>query len=118
MFDINDFVDLDFGWLSPTGNFTESPFGHHEESAEEICIKNGWDDEWFRWRQHYRGNSAAPYRDFLIEEKGFCLIHNPTGCDGYIVTYTKPLTKQQREFLYGYLIDKGDRFQAEQYMDN
>lgn len=31
----------EFGWLSPTGVFTESPFGTHEESAEQICEKKG-----------------------------------------------------------------------------
>ena len=37
--------EKEFGWLSPTGEFTESPFGQHEESAEEICEKKGFDEE-------------------------------------------------------------------------
>ena len=55
--------------------------------------------------------------DFLSSEKGYCLIHNPFGDGGYIVTNTKPLTKKQREFLYAYFMDKGDRFKAEQFLE-
>ena len=29
----------------------------------------------------------------------------------------KPLTKKQKEFLYGYFIDIGDKFKANQYID-
>lgn len=47
---------------------------------------------------------------------GYCLIHNPTGCGGYIVTNMKSLTKRQKEFLYGYFMDMGDRFKAEQFI--
>ena len=45
------------------------------------------------------------------------LIHNPSGYTGYIVTNMKNLTKQQKEFLYGYFMDMGDRFKAEQFVD-
>lgn len=39
-------------------------------------------------------------------------------CDRcYIVTNMKNLTKQQKEFLYGYFMDMGDRFKAEQFVD-
>lgn len=55
--------------------------------------------------------------DFLSEVKGYCLIHNPSGYTGYIVTNMKNLTKQQKEFLYGYFMDMGDRFKAEQFVD-
>ena len=85
----------EFGWLSPTGDFLESPFGHHEESAQDICEKKGF-----------------------LEVKGYCLIHNPTGDGGYVVTNTKNLTKQQKEFLYGYFTDIGDRFKAEMFLED
>ena len=35
---------------------------------------------------------------------------------GYIVTNMKSLTKRQKEFLYGYFMDMGDRFKAEQFI--
>lgn len=109
-------ADLDYGWVSPGGDFTESPFGSHEESAEEISRKRGWEEDYSNWRHDQRAETLSLYRDFLIYEKGYCLIHNPTGAGGYIVTNVRPLTKKQREFLYGYFIDKGDRFKAEQYL--
>ena len=65
-----------------------------------------------------RGNEINHLmRDFLSEVKGYCLIHNPSGYTGYIVTNMKNLTKQQKEFLYGYFMDMGDRFKAEQFVD-
>lgn len=109
-------VTKEFGWLSPTGEFTESPFGEHEESAEEICEKKGFETEYRAWRQEKLGTGEMRlYRDFLAEVKGYCLIHNPSGTGGYIVTNIKELTKKQREFLYDYFMDMGDRFKAEQF---
>ena len=107
----------EFGWLSPTGVFTESPFGTHEESAEEICERKGFVEEYRKWRKENREKNKYLMRDFLSEVKGYCLIHNPTGCGGYMVTNMKNLTKQQKEFLYGYFMDMGDRFKAEQFIE-
>lgn len=45
--------EKEFGWLSPTGEFTESPFGEHEESAEEICEKKGFETEYRAWRMYF-----------------------------------------------------------------
>ena len=55
-------------------------------------------------------------RDFLMERKGYALIHNPSGDGGYVVTSRVKLTKAQREFLYDYFLSMGDRFKAEQYI--
>lgn len=108
----------EFGWLSPTGEFTESPFGHHEESAEMICEKNGFTEEYWEWVKETGDNEIGHLmRDFIAEVKGYCLIHNPTGCGGYIVTNMRNLTKKQKEFLYGYFMDMGDRFKAEQFIE-
>ena len=56
-------------------------------------------------------------RDFLVYEKGYCLIHDPAGT-GYIVTYKKPFTKKQREFLYDYFIAAGDKTRAREYLEH
>lgn len=111
--------EKEFGWLSPTGEFTESPFGHHEESAEEICENKGFNEEYRKWRKERKGEDDCLRlkRDFLSMVKGYCLIHNPSGYGGYIVTHTKNLTRKQKEFLYGYFMDMGDRFKAEQYFE-
>lgn len=108
----------EFGWLSPTGEFTESPFGEHEESAEEICEKKGFAKEYWKWvEESEKGEINHLMRDFLAEVKGYCLIHNPSGSGGYIVTNIKELTKKQREFLFDYFMDMGDRFKAEQFIE-
>lgn len=110
--------EKEFGWLSPAGEFTESPFGTHEESAERICEKKGFDSEYRKWRKEMLGTgSLRLYRDFLSEVKGYCLIHNPSRSGGYIVTNVKNLTKRQRDFLYGFFMDIGDRFKAEQFLE-
>lgn len=100
-----------FGWLSPTGEFTEGDWGEHEQAAYDIINKKGFYDEWDR-----HNSLIDTARDFLSEAKGYVLIHNPCGDGGYIVSHVKPLTKKQKEFLYEYFTDIGDRFKAEQYM--
>lgn len=105
----------DYGWLSPTGDFTPSPFGTHEESAQTICENQNFMDEYSVWRQESEDHYLT--RDFLIEAKGYALIHDPTGQNCYLVTNMKNLTKKQKEFLYGYFIDMGDRFKAEQFLE-
>ena len=95
-----DKEEKEFGWLSPTGVFTESPFGTHEESAEQICEEKGFTEEYWNWVKENRGNEINHLmRDFLSEVKGYCLIHNPSGYTGYIVTNMKNLTKQQIQIL-------------------
>ena len=87
----------------------------HEEAAERIIEKSGFGDEYEDWLMS--NGEGVTCRDFLSEVKGYCLIHNPAGYGGYIVSNVKPLTKKQKEFLYGYFMDIGDKFKADQYMD-
>ena len=104
-----------FGRLSPMGEFTEGDFAEHEEVAERIIEKSGFGDEYDDWLMS--NGEGVTCRDFLAEVKGYCLIHNPAGYGGYIVSNVKPLTKKQKEFLYEYFTDIGDRFKAEQYIE-
>ena len=98
-----------FGWLSPTGEFFEGDWGEHEGVALNIIRSKKFD---YRFDDlHYTT------RDFLSEVKGYCLIHNPSGTGGYIVSHVKPLTKKQKEFLYEYFMDLGDTLKAERYLD-
>lgn len=104
-----------YGWLSPMGDFIESDFGTHEESACEIVEKNHWENEYLEWEKKLKDEYITYlYRDFICEVKGYVLIHDPAGV-GYIVTHKKELTKKQKEFLYGYFIDMCDTLRAEQY---
>lgn len=111
--------EKEFGWLSPMGDFTESPFGGHEESAKQICGEKGFNEQYWEWRKRQKdGTRETLRRDFISSEKGYCLIHNPSGDGGYLVTHRKPLTRKQKNFLYGYFMDMGDRFIAEQYIED
>lgn len=106
-----------FGWLSPDGTFLEGDFGDHEAIAYKIVQNKKFDREYAEWRNidENRGKMA---RDFLCEVKGYCLIHNPSGFGGYIVTHTKTLTKKQNDFLFMYFMEIGDIFKAEQYVND
>lgn len=109
----------EFGWLSPTGEFTESPFGTHEESAESICRKKKFYNEKKEWKrkemEENPDKAKCLARDFLVEVKGYALVHSPA-MQGYVVTHQKPLTKKQKSFLYNYFMDVGDVGRADEYL--
>ena len=103
-----------YGYLSPSGEFTESPWGTHEGAAQKIIDKRGWGDEFDDWQ--YDSDVHEYARDFVVRVKGYALIHDPSNL-GYTVTHIKELTKHQKDFLYGYFIDMGMRSEAELYVD-
>lgn len=106
-----------YGWLSPGGKFTERDFGEHEAAAQEIAEERGWTEEYYKWYV-LPENAGKMCRDFLCEVKGYCLIHNPSGYGGYIVTHIKDLTRKQRDFLFDYFIALGDTFKASLYVSD
>ena len=103
-----------FGWLFPGGEFIAGDFGEHEAAARTIIEESGFLAE---YREGSRRNGWT-CRDFLSEVKGYCLIHNPLGSGGYVVSHQKPLTKKQRDFLYGYFMDLGDQFKAQSFVED
>ena len=103
-----------WGWLSPTGEFTEGDFGEHEQVAYDIIRKKGWDEEFDSWER----GTVRLGRDFLAEVKGYVLLHNPTGQSYTIVSHEKPLTKAQKEFLYDYFMKEGDTIRANSFFDD
>lgn len=104
-----------FGWVSSCGDFIEAGHGDHDQIAEEIVYNKHYAEEYSAWIEK---KPQMTHREFLIEVKGYCLIHNPLGDGGYLVSYKKPLTKRQRDFLYGYFADMGDMFKAKRYLGN
>ena len=99
--------------------------GTHEDAAQEIVNKKGFEEEYRKWNKYQEekykdvnSKRIALHRDFLVEVKGYVLIHNPSLIGNYIVTYAKDLTKKQKDFLYGYFIDMGDRLTAETYLED
>lgn len=101
-----------YGILSPSGRFVEGEFGDHEQLAWDIVEENGWHEDLFE-----KGSVTAS--DYLVNEKRYVIIHCPTGEGGYMVTSCpyRPLTNAQRDFLYQYFYDMGDRMRAEFYLE-
>lgn len=65
-----DKEEKEFGWLSPTGVFTESPFGTHEESAEQICEEKGFTEEYWNWvKEKAMQNVTALFGEAAAPEK-------------------------------------------------
>lgn len=100
-----------FGFVSPTGEFTPGDWGTHESEAFKIIEAKGFYNEYYQ-----ADDTLRLARDFLCEVKGYVLIHNPVNDGGYIVTHHKALTRKQREFLYEYFCDIGDKLRGEYYL--
>lgn len=103
-----------WGWLSPTGEFIEGDFGDHEKVAQEIVKSKGFEEDYEKWWAECN-RSLHLHRDYLVEVKGYVLLHNPTGLPNTLATYSKPLTKAQREFLYDYYIKEGEPDKANSF---
>ena len=101
-----------YGILAPNGKFFEGEFGEHEQTAFSICEDRQWTQEFFN--SNYKSSA-----DFLVFEKNYVIIHNPTGDGGYIVTNNphKRMTKKQKEFLYDYFYEMGDTLTAKEYLE-
>lgn len=102
-----------FGYVAPDGTFFPSDFGTHEGKALAIIKAGGFKNSFNDWKRT-SADASGLARDFLINEKGYCLIHNPLMDGGYIVSQSpsKNLTKEQRETLYDYFTENGDSYLA------
>lgn len=98
----NEIIEKEYGWLSPDGRFYPSEWGTHEQAAQGLC------------KSLINDTIQPPCRDELIR-RGWALIHNPSLVGSCLVTNQKPLTKKQRDFLYGYFKDMGMTSRAELY---
>lgn len=96
------------GWLSPMGDFYETDWGKHGEEAERILQRIGL----------YTGFvtqcilSAGDY----LGGRGYVLLHNPSK-KKLMVTALCPISDKQKEFLYAYFYDRGERREAEKYLE-
>lgn len=99
--------DEKYGFISPSAEFYEGKWSTHSELAREIIKSNDWivDDV-------YGQNVAINY---LIIERGFILVHNPSMIEDCFVVGEENATKEQREFLYHYFLDNGNKWRADEY---
>ena len=92
------------GWLSPSGVFTESAWGHHEETAEQIMDDNNWHNEWFRAEDGFIARTLM--RDWLCEKKGYILLDDPEFSNNLYITYNPMrITRKQKDIIFGILCD-------------
>jgi hypothetical protein len=96
------------GWLSPRGDFFPADWGKHCLEAERILGKLGLYEEFI-------GQNLFNAGDFL-SGRGYVLLHNPSK-KKLIATAFCPLSKAQRNFLYGYFLELGRKKEAEYYLE-
>ena len=120
--EIEDKYDDNYGWLEPNGTFHPVEFAEHQSWAREKVIELGWigedRDSWVDadGNTHYfcLGNEG----DILVEH-GWVLLHNPGRGIAFVTSSDeKPLTKAQREFLFGYYTDRGQDDLARKYLED
>lgn len=96
-----------YGWLSPAGDFYPVDWGGHQVWAERKACELG-----ILPKQPLSGDGG----DILVTH-GWVLLHNPSmGVAMVTRNEAKPLTKKQREFLFGYYTDRGLSEEAEKYL--
>lgn len=90
----------DYGWLEPNGTFHPVEWGEHQKWADEWLQNVLSEDEYEKIDIYMAG-------DYLIEKKGWVLLHNPAqGIAIPTKDATKRYTKAQQDFLYQYYIDR------------
>ena len=103
-----------YGWLEPNGTFHPVDYADHQEFARKTAEERGWIREFAK--TEYGGIYAIG--DFLVEDKGWVLLHNPgRGIARAEVSEKKPLTKAQKDFLFGYYADRGKHDLAQKYLE-
>jgi hypothetical protein len=111
--------DNNYGWLSPSGEFTSADFGYHLDCADSIIKDYGWTDEYNEWmRNNISVHNNGFAGDFLVYSKGWVLIDNPSQGLG-IPTFdeSRNLTDKQREFLFKYYEERDECELANKYWE-
>ena len=109
----DDKEDCDFdhyGWLAPDGKYTRARFGDHEKVALEILDEKDWYQDYCQEENMSATCDCGLYlaNDYLVNKKGYVLLHNPYGYGNTLISAPKRLTKAQKEFLYDYFMHEGN----------
>ena len=110
-----------YGWIDPAGNFYPVEFAEHQSWAHKKVVELGLvgedADSWVDRNGNTHYLQTGVEGDILVD-RGWALLHNPGKGVAFVTSSDeKPLTKAQREFLYGYYSDRGLWKQAEQYLE-
>lgn len=111
-----------YGWLSPTGEFFEGEFGEHEALARKISDTKIEKHAFLFANRKRRENGEVEFNtvgDFLVD-RGWVLIDNPLryGVDKVTYNYEKCLTKAQKEYLYDYFYNRGEKERAKTFLED
>jgi hypothetical protein len=100
----------DYGWLEPNGTYHPVEWGEHSSWAQNYCDEHYpfkeyadmyWKTDANGERHHYVNG------DFLVYCLGWVLLDSPyQGVATPKYDPSRRLTNAQREFLYGYYIDR------------
>ena len=110
-----------YGWLAPNGTFYPVEWGEHQGWAHTKVAELGLigdDDTWVDRNGEKHFVWTGEEGDILVD-RGWVLLHNPAmGVALVTANDARPLTKAQKEFLYGYYMDRGLAGRACEYMED
>ncbi len=105
----------DYGWLSPDGRFFGVEWGDHQNWAQEYIEKyfpELTDDPEIDMQTKMMSPGLIGAGDWLVEH-GWVLLHNPMQGLAYPTSNpARKMTKQQKEFLYTYYIERNHSKEA------
>lgn len=101
----------DYGWLEPDGTWHPVPWGDHAKWANEWLMENRPMED---YKGIYRkGQKPISGGDVLVMSLGWILMDSPHhGLARPTIADDRVMTKAQRDFLYGYYIDRGRHDEA------
>lgn len=108
-------TDNDYGWLEPDGTFHPVDWGKHAEWAGDF-LKTQYPKEKYPdmyWHDlPNQGRKPIETGDVMTYKLGWICIDNPAQGLGRPQKIGKPMTKAQKEFLYGYYVDRHETAEA------
>lgn len=107
--------DSEYGWLEPDGTFHPVPWGEHEEWAGDYLEEHYPEEQHPELYIHafpHMGKRTIVGGDVLTYSLGWICIDNPAQGKGRPKAIGKPMTKDQKEYLYDYYIKRGRRDEA------
>lgn len=103
MSDKEEHTTEDYGWLEPNGTFHGVEWGEHSKWADDWLRDNLTEEEYEETDCKYRLYNSG---DALVD-RGWILLHNPSQGIAYPTESENHVrTKQQKEFLYDYYMER------------
>lgn len=101
MLDTEEHTTEDYGWLEPNGKFHAVEWGDHQKWAYEYLeSKAKTEEEYSKLPRLYEAGD-------VLTKEGWALLHNPS--QGIAMATRNPCkdyTKAQKEFLFGYYMER------------